>query len=298
MAEDGYGWNEYSPFKTSSGEDISIYLSITFIEIMNLIHSFISEKLGGKIDIRLQNKLLTTDFIRSEGLKNYFLNLNEHKRQLAWVERYYEFHTGMPIDLVQDFPLELLSLTYRRCFANCSFATCISMIAEHSRRYNIFKRDEIQELSRNRVLKDLSARLHGEAGGDIDSRSFGFLPMYLLLKFLSSPANEPMTVFREEKFSFVGLVGNSNPKLFRIGYDEYEDTNDIEYLGLIQNESGGDWRITSNVFRRLQPFTYITTIRKKLVRNLIHESIQSKVDVGGVKRIPMNYFRRGVFFES
>lgn len=296
MADDGYGWNEYSPFTTSSGEEKPIYLSIPFIQIMNIIHSFIVEKLEGRIDIRLQNNLITTDFIRSEGLKNYFIDLNRKNTQLRWIERYYEFHTGVPIDLVQDFPLELLSLTYRRCFANLSFSSAMSQIDEHSKNYNIFRRDEIRELSNNQMLKEYQSRLQGEAGGYIDSSSFRFLPMYLFLKFLSRPSTKPIKIFREERFSFVGLIDASNARTYVIG--EYDDEYDYdEYnVGLIRIMGGGEWRFTSRIFSDGLPIHggFSTTP----VPNLIHESIQSKVVVSGVKRIPMNYFRRGIFFES
>ena len=293
MADDGYGWNEYSPFTTSSGEEKALYLSIPFIQIMNIIHSFIVEKLGEKIDIRLEKGLLTTDFIRSEGLKNYFNNLNRKKSQLRWIERYCEFHTGVPIDLVQDFPLELLSLTYRRCFANLPFSSAMSQIDEHSKDYRIFRNNEIRELSNNQMLKRYQSQLQGEAGGYIDSSSFSFLPMYLFLKFLSRPSTKPIKIFREERFSFVGLIDASNAITYVIGHDEYAD---IEDMGRIRIEGGGNWTFTSRIFSDGLPIPggFSTTP----VPNLIHESIQSKVVVGGVKRFPMNYFRRGIFFES
>lgn len=301
---DGYGWNEYSPFKTHLGEEKNIYLSKTFIELMNLIYTFVSEKLDGKIDIRLEKGLLTTDFIRSEGLKNYFIDLNRKDRQLRWIERYCEFHTGVPIDLVQDFPLELLSLTYRRCFTNYSFSPAMSQIDEHSKNYNIFRNDEIMELSNNQKLKNLSNRLRGEGGGYIDAGSFGFLPMYFFLKFLSCPADKPIKIFREEIFSFEGLIDSSNARTYVIGYSEYADEEDRGLIRIEGNAVRGDWRFTSKIFnQRLPRIVRLLNGNDEFpviipTKNLIHESIQSKIVLGGVRRFPMNYFRKGVFFES
>jgi hypothetical protein len=267
MTDDGYGWNEYSPFKTPSGEDKSIYLSIPFIHIMNIIYKVLTEN-------------------NDRDCREVFYG---YENEIAWIEDYCEFHTGIRIDLVQDFPLELLSLIYRRCFVNRNFEYAISMIADHRMRYHLFtKYDWIRELSNDRLLKNRSLQIQGEAGGEIDRRSFGFLPMYLFLKFLSYPATEPIKIFRDEKFSF--FENHERKKMYMIGHDDYGDEIGNIRLG------EGSWRFTSRIFSDELPIPggFSTTP----VPNLIHESIQSKIKVGALKRIPMNYFRRGIFFES
>lgn len=302
MTDDGYGWNDYLTFdRGMATQDVPIYLSKPFIKVMNILYQFFTKHLEGKIDIGMQNNLLTQDFIRTKGVKQFLDRVN---RRFDFVEEYVEYHTGVKINIYEDLALEVLCLSYRRCFVNKRFSNAVRQIYLSTNEYNIFRGEEIQELYDNEELRVNAEELNGDMGGDMDLRAFEHIPLYLLLKFLSRPATTPIEIFYEETFR--NPESNNNKyRTYRIGggrrFNRKSQLSQIDF-------DGDYWGMSPDMFSEVKPFDYMTTLgrtrydmgwsRKEPVRNLIHESIQLKISLSGEKRFPMNYFRRGINLES
>ena len=61
MTDDGYGWNKYLTFeRRNPTQDVPIYLSKPFIKVMNILYSFFTKHLEGKIDIGMNMNLPVT----------------------------------------------------------------------------------------------------------------------------------------------------------------------------------------------------------------------------------------------
>ena len=315
MTDDGYGWNEYLTFeRRNPTQDVPIYLSKPFIKVMNILYSFFTKHLEGKIDIGMQENLLTQDFIRTKGVKQFLDRVN---RRFDFVEEYVEHHTGVRISIYDDLALEVLCLSYRRCFVNKGFSNAVRQIYLSTYEYNIFREEEIQELYDNEELRINAGELNGTMGGDMDLRAFEHIPLYLLLKFSSRPATTPIEIFYEENFRHPNPYwrgdGSSTRRAsvnrtYRIGggrrFNRRSQLNQIDF-------DGDYWGMSPDMFSERQPVDYYTSwggssmygdsmgwSRKEPVRNLIHESIQLKIGQSGEKRFPMNYFRRGINLES
>lgn len=303
MTDDGYGWNEYLTFeRINPTQDVPIYLSKPFIKVMNILYQFFTKHLEGKIDIGMQKNLLTQDFIRTKGVKQFLDRVN---RRFDFVEEYVEYHTGVKINIYEDLVLEVLCLSYRRCFVNRGFSDAIQQIHSSTNEYKILRGEEVQELYDNEELRVNAGQLKGVMGGEMNLRAFENLPLYLLLKFLSRPATTPIEIFYEEVFR--NPESNNNKyRTYRIG----ENRRFNRRSQLSQIDFDGDyWGVSPYMFSERQPFDYYTTTwgktirdfglsRQEPVRNLTHESIQVKIGELGEKRFPMNYFRRGINLES
>ena len=302
MTDDGYGWNKYLTFeRRNPTQDVPIYLSIPFIKVMNILYQFFTKHLEGKIDIGMQKNLITQDFIRTKGVKQFLDRVN---RRFDFVEEYVEYHTGVKINIYEDLALEVLCLSYRRCFVNKRFLNAIRQIHLSTKEYKILRGEEVQELYDNEELRVNAEELNGDMGGDMDLRAFEHIPLYLLLKFLSRPATTPIEIFYEEIFHNPDS-DNNKYRRYRIG----EGRRFNRRSQLKQIDFDGDyWGMSPDMFSERQPFEYMTRLgitrydlgwsRKEPVRNLIHESIQLKISQSGEKRFPMNYFRRGINLES
>lgn len=308
MPDDGYGWNDYLTFeRRNPTQDVPIYLSKPFIKVMNILYQFFTKHLEGKIDIGMQNNLLTQDFIRTKGVKQFLDRVN---RRFDFVERYVEYHTGVRISIYDDLALEVLCLSYRRCFVNKRFSSAVRQISISTDEYNILRGEEIKELYDNEELRVNAEELKGDMGGDMDLRAFEHIPLYLLLKFLSRPATTPIEIFYEENFHYYQMdlppfLREKVNRTYRIGggrrFNRKSQLSQIDF-------DGDYWGMSPDMFSEVQPFDYMNTLgktrydtgwsRKEPVRNLIHESIQLKISQSGEKRFPMNYFRRGINLES
>ena len=308
MTDDGYGWNEYLTFEWGNPiQDVPIYLSKPFIKVMNILYSFFTKHLEGKIDIGMQRNLLTQDFIRTKGVNQF---LDRVSRRFDFVEEYVEYHTGKTISIYNDLPLEVLSLSYRRCFVNRTFLDAIRQIKDSTTEYKIFRKEEVGELYDNEELRINAGELNGKMGGDMDLRAFENIPLYLLFKFLSRPATTPIEIFYKENFRYeynqLQADGTYQRKetvnrTYRIGggrrFNTRSQLNQIDF-------DGDYWGMSPDMFRERQPVDYSIDEdsgyewRQVPVRNLIHESIQLKIGQAGEKRFPMNYFRRGINLES
>ncbi len=311
MTDDGYGWNKYLTFeRRNPTQDVPIYLSKPFIKVMNILYSFFTKHLEGKIDIGMNMNLLTQDYIRTKGVNQF---LDKVSRRFDFVEEYVEYHTGNTISIYNDLPLEVLCLSYRRCFVNRTFLDAIQQIKGSTSEYKIFRKEEVGELYDNEELRRYAGELNGNMGGGMELRAFEHIPLYLLLKFLSRPASEtPIEIFYEENFRYEYNQLDENGtyqrketanRTYRIGggrrFNGRSQLNQIDF-------DGDYWGMSPDMFRERQPVDYSTIeassgyawSRQVPVRNLIHESIQLKIGQAGEKRFPMNYFRRGINLES
>ena len=303
MTDDGYGWTDYLTFEwINPTQDVPIYLSKPFIKVMNILYQFFTKHLEGKIDIGMQKKLLTQDYIRTKGVKQFLDRVN---RRFDFVEEYVEYHTGVKINIYEDLALEVLCLSYRRCFVNeSSPSSAIRQIHISTKEYKILRGEEIQELYDNEELRINAEELKGNFGGDMSLRAFEHIPLYLLLKFLSRPATTPIEIFYAEVFHNPESNNNKYRRYTIGGGRRFNRRSQLKKIDF----DGDAWGMSPNMFSELQPFDYMTTwggtrydmgwSRKEPVKNLIHESIQLKIGQVREKRFPMNYFRRGINLES